>query len=271
MPTVVDGLVAVCIAFASAWPRAASLAPAPKLTLPGCDVREGAVVRGPRGNHRVALIFTGHDYGEGGATILDELAKRRGRASFFLTGDFLVNPRFEALVQRIVAEGHFLGPHSDKHLLYCDWTAGKKTLVSRRTFESDLRANLEKIARAGADSPRCFVPPYEHFNQEIAGWSAELGLQLINYTPGTRSIADYTEDGSPNFVSSGAIFDSIVERERVDPQGLDGFLLLLHVGAGPRRTDKFHARFGELLDALARNRYKLVRVDELLEGKARPR
>jgi peptidoglycan/xylan/chitin deacetylase (PgdA/CDA1 family) len=216
-------------------------------------------------------VFTGHEYGEGGPTILDELAKRRGRASFFLTGDFLVNPRFRTLVKRIVAEGHYLGPHSDKHLLYCEWTAGKKTLVSKETFASDLRANLEKIARADALPPRYFLPPYEHFNQDIAEWSAEVGLQLIHFTPGTRSSADYTEDGSANFVSSSAIFDSIVERERADPQGLDGFLLLLHIGAGPRRTDKFHLRFGELLDALYRKGYELVRVDELLDGKAKPR
>jgi peptidoglycan/xylan/chitin deacetylase (PgdA/CDA1 family) len=219
----------------------------------------------------VALVFTGHEFGEGGHTILDELSKRGGRASFFLTGDFLVNPQFRTIVHRIAADGHYLGPHSDKHLLYCEWTAGKKTLVSKAAFTSDLRANVEKIARLGASRPRYFLPPYEHFNQDVVRWSAELGLQLVNYTPGTRSSADYTEDRSPSFVSSRAIFDSIVDRERVDPRGLNGFLLLLHVGAGPRRTDKFHARFGELLDALGRNGYRFVRVDDLLERTAKTR
>ncbi len=49
------------------------------------------------------------------------------------------------------------------------------------------------------------------------------------------------------------------------PHGLNGFLLLLHIGAGPKRTDKFHTRFGELLDDLAGKGYQFVRVDELLE------
>ena len=67
------------------------------------------------------------------------------------------------------------------------------------------------------------------------------------------------------------IFESIVRRERQDPHGLDGYLLLLHIGAGPKRTDRFHSRIGELLDDLAGKGYKFVRVDELLERKEQPR
>ena len=106
----------------------------------GREVSEGAVVRGPREGHRLALVFTGHEFAEGGETILDELAKHCARASFFLTGDFLANPRFEPLVRRIVKEGHYLGPHSDKHLLYCTWDQGRKTLVAKEAFAADLRA-----------------------------------------------------------------------------------------------------------------------------------
>jgi len=238
---------------------------------PGSELTEGAVVRGPTEGRRLALIVSGHEFAEGGETILDELAKHRTRASFFLTGDFLVNPPFKPLVRRIVDEGHYLGPHSDKHLLYCAWDKGKQTLVTREAFVTDLRANLEKIARLGVNRPRYFLPPYEHWNGDIAGWTAELGLQLINFTPGTRSNADYTGDASPNFVSSSVIFESIVRRERQDPQGLNGFLVLLHIGAGPKRADKLHTRLGELLYDLAGKGYQFVRVDELLERKDKPR
>jgi endoglucanase len=253
------------VALAATLPGAPFQAVAPSPPPPARAQAEGAIMRGPQESRRLALVFTGHEFAEGGATILDELKKRGARASFFLTGDFLVNPRFQPLVRRIVDEGHYLGPHSDKHLLYCEWNPGKKTLVSKKTFTTDLRANLEKIARLGVDRPRYFLPPFEHFNADIATWSGELGLQLVNYTPGTRSNADYMEDGAPHFVSSRAIFESIVQRERADPHGLNGFLLLLHIGTGPGRTDKFHARFGELLDALAGKGYQFVRVDQLLK------
>jgi peptidoglycan/xylan/chitin deacetylase (PgdA/CDA1 family) len=228
----------------------------------------GAVERGPTDDRRLALIFTGHEFAEGAETILDQLAKHQAKASFFLTGDFLLNPQFEPLVRRIVEQGHYLGPHSDKHLLYCSWEKGKTTLVAREAFTTDLRANLEKIARFGIARPRYFLPPYEHWNGDIAAWTAELGLQLVNFTPGTRATADYTEDRASSFVSSRVIFESIVRRERGGPRGLNGFLLLLHVGAGPKRSDKFHTRFGELLDELAGKAYQFVRVDELLDTRA---
>jgi peptidoglycan/xylan/chitin deacetylase (PgdA/CDA1 family) len=266
-PAGVAWLVAPFVWLAATWPGLDSRAAAP----PGREEAEGAIVRGPRDSRRLALVFTGHEFGEGGETILDELRKHRAKASFFLTGDFLADPIFQPIVRRIVQDGHYLGPHSDKHLLYCEWDSGKKTLVSKETFVTDLRANFAKIARFGVDRPRYFLPPYEHFNKDIAAWSTELGVRLVNFTPGTRSNADYTEDGASNFVSSRAIFESIVQRERADPDGLNGFLLLMHIGAGPRRTDRFHARFGELLDHLAGKGYQFVRVDALLEPEAKPR
>jgi peptidoglycan/xylan/chitin deacetylase (PgdA/CDA1 family) len=223
-----------------------------------------AVVRGPVAGRRIALVFTGHEFAEGGETILDHLGKHRAKASFFLTGDFLVNPQFQPLVHRIVWDGHYLGPHSDKHLLYCEWGAGRKTLVTKEQFTADLQANLDKIGRLGLNRPRYFLPPYEHFNADIARWTAEMGLTLVNFTPGTRSNADYTPEDAANFVPSRSIFDSILARERQDPDGLAGFLLLLHVGAGPKRADKFHNRFGDLLAALTAKGYRFVRVDELL-------
>src|SRR6185369_11259464 len=80
-----------------------------------------------------------------------------------------------------------------------------------------------------------------------------------------RSNADYTGEADTNYVSSQAIFDSIVKQEHEDPHGLNGFILLLHIGSGPGRTDKFHRRFGALLDYLKAKDYQFVRVDDLLE------
>jgi peptidoglycan/xylan/chitin deacetylase (PgdA/CDA1 family) len=232
-----------------------------------CQLREGGIIRGAASSRRIALVFTGHQFAEGGPAILDELAKHQSKGSFFLTGDFLANTNFAPLVRRILKEGHYLGPHSDRHLLYCPWEGPKKTLVTRDQFRADIESNLKKIAGFGVrrGDVRYFLPPFEHYNEDIAVWSKELGLTLINYTPGTRSNADYTGEGGQNFVPSKVIFDSVVSKEKQDTDGLNGFLLLLHIGAGPDRTDKFHSRFGELLDYLQGKGYRFVRVDEMLE------
>lgn len=233
------------------------------------ELSDGGIIRGPKNEKRIALVFTAHTFAEGGEKILNELAKHHAKASFFVTGDFLVNPQFELLVRRIVKEGHYLGPHSDKHLLYCPWDGPKKTLVTRAEFEADLNRNLDKIVRLGVPRSeiKYWLPAYEWYNRDIVDWSQAMGLTLVNFTPGTRSNADYLEDSAKNFVSSRAIIESIEKKEQTDPHGLNGFLLLTHLGVGPSRTDKLSDHFGELLDYLAGKCYQFVRVDELLNSK----
>ena len=235
----------------------------------GLQWHEGGIIRGPRNHRQIALVFTGHTFAEGGDTILSELARHHSKASFFVTGDFLTNANFHPLIQRLVSAGHYLGPHSDRHLLYCSWDQPPKLLVSKEEFLQDLERNVEKVVSHGADrsAVRYFLPAFEHYNQQIADWTRQAGLLLINFTPGTRSTADYTGEADGNFVSSRTILESILAADQRDPNGLNGYLLLFHLGSGPGRADKFHSLFGELLDYLARKDYRLVRVDELLEGK----
>lgn len=232
-----------------------------------CEMRDGAIIRGPQDQRQLALVFTAHEYAEGAETILNELARHDAQASFFLTGAFLTNTQFSSLLDRLQYERHYLGPHSDQHLLYCDWDPARTLLVTEEEFHADLAANVAKIPGGwgeGRRFSRYFLPPYEHYNRDIADWTRAHGWVLINFTSGTRSNADYTGEADKNFVSSQKIFDSIIARERDDPSGLNGYILLLHLGAGPGRADKFHTRFGELLDYLALQGYEFVRVDELL-------
>ncbi|MBI3852189.1 MAG: HEAT repeat domain-containing protein [Verrucomicrobia bacterium] len=240
-----------------------------------CETCDGAIIRGPKGDKKIALLLAGHEFAEGGETILTALATHKAKALFFLTGDFLDNPKFTNLVHQIVEDGHDLGVHSDKHLLYCSWGDSKTTLVSRKKFTRDLYENRYKIWRADDSIDRWsyrfrskyLLPPYEHYNREIADWTCDHDMTIVNPTAGTLSHADYTGEADTNFVSSQAIFDSIVAKEQQDPNGLNGFLLSFHFGAGASRADKFHTHFGELLDYLTGKGYQFVRIDELLEPK----
>lgn len=229
-----------------------------------CD--HGGIIRGPRERRQLALIFTGGQYGEGAATILDVLRDRRVKASFFVTGDFIRNPEHQVYLRRMVAEGHYLGPHSDAHLLYCSWEDRNKTLVTESAFRDDLERNLADLSRHGRtrEQMRFFIPPYEWYNRQIADWARSMGLVLFNFTPGTRSHTDYMADSDPKFVPSRRIVSSILEYESTHTDGLNGFLLLLHLGAGPDRTDKMHAHLAPLIDELTRRGYTFARVDELL-------
>src|SRR5262249_42605073 len=155
---------------------------------------------------------------EGASVILDELQKHHAKASFFLTGAFLTNASFSGLIRRMIDEGNYVGPHSDRHLLYCSWEDGKKTLVTRSEFVTDVAENRRKLEAFGTQRKQIcyFLPPYEHYNQQIADWSSHFGLVLLNFTPGTRSNADYTGEADANFVSTEQIYQSIIERECQD-------------------------------------------------------
>src|SRR5688572_23782955 len=104
---------------------------------------EDAPVRGDVSKKQIALIFTGGDFGEGTPHILDALADRKIRASFFLTGGFIRQPELQPHIRRMIAEGHYVGPHSDAHLLYCPWDDRSKTLVTEAAFKADLRKNID--------------------------------------------------------------------------------------------------------------------------------
>lgn len=234
-----------------------------------CTIDRGAIVRGPRDARRLALVFTADQYAEGATRILDALAERKSVASVFVTGRFARNPAFRPILDRLTREGHAVGPHSDDHLLYATWDRPPRLLVDRPTFLRDLDGNLEALRACGVDVDRFryFLPPYEHFTPEIARWTSEAGRVLVNLTPGTRSHTDYMEDDDPKFVPAEAIVQSITNATRAEPHGLNGFLLLMHLGAGPRRTrDRLSDRFPGVLDQLIGRGYALRRVDDLLAG-----
>jgi peptidoglycan/xylan/chitin deacetylase (PgdA/CDA1 family) len=232
-------------------------------------IDKGCIIRGPRDQKRIALEFTGGYFADGGTTILAELKKRNIKASFYFIGDFYRDPKFKSLIERIRDEGHYLGPHSNKHPLYASWDNPPKLLINKQQFDEDLDANMKEIAKFGVSrhQARFFIPPYEHYTPEIAQWAEQDGMVLVNYTPGTRSNADYMEDDDPKFVPAEVMVRSIYKVEETAPDGLNGFMLLMHIGSGPKRTkDHLYDHLGEMLDELTRRGYQFVSIPELLQG-----
>jgi len=227
----------------------------------------GATVRGDSLKKKIALVFTGDEFADGGEIIRKTLKANHIKASFFLTGNFYRNAKFKSLINRLKKDGHYLGPHSDKHLLYCDWNKRDSLLVTKQEFEVDLKSNYEELSRFGiskSDAP-FFLPPYEWYNETIADWTNESGLSLVNFTSGTRSNADYTyPELGKSYKTSDEIFKSIVDYNESKPKGLNGFILLLHIGTDPRRTDKFYKQLPKLIEYLKQNGYELDKIDNLL-------
>jgi peptidoglycan/xylan/chitin deacetylase (PgdA/CDA1 family) len=227
--------------------------------------RYGVIVRGDTSKKTITIVFTGHEFADGGNVIRKTLRMKKVPGSFFFTGDFYLNPNFSSLIRQLKKDGHYLGAHSHHHLLYNDWEKRDSTLVTESEFKKDLQDNYDVMSKFGIrkeDAPY-FLPPYEWYNADIAKWTIEMDLTLINFSSGTRSNADYTyPEMESRYVGTEEIYQSILNYEK--RYGMNGFILLVHVGTDPRRTDKLYNRLGNLIDVLKAKGYSFARVDELL-------
>ncbi len=227
----------------------------------------GGIIRGDTTAKKIALVFTGDGFADGGNYIAGLLRQQNIHASFFLTGNFYRNPKFREIIQQLKRNGHYLGSHSDKHLLYCDWEKRDSLLVTRREFTKDLQNSYNELNKWSIHrkKARYFLPPYEWYNDSISSWTRDMGLELVNFSPGTLSTADYTYPAMGNrYVHSDTIMKSILRFEQASSSGLNGFILLIHIGTEPGRTDKFYHRLPELLRYLKGRGYRFEKINELL-------
>lgn len=233
----------------------------------GFSYNRGAIIRGDSTTKNIALVFTGHEFADGGDYIAKTLDEQKVKASFFFTGRFYRNEIFRKIIQRLKKDDHYLGAHSDRHLLYCDWNNRDSLLVTKKQFRFDLADNYTEMIRHNIDVQEAtfFLPPYEWYNDSIAAWTKELQLQLINYTPGTLSHADYTTPVDKNYRNSEEIYQSIIQYEQSKPAGLNGFALLMHIGTDSKRSDKFYKYLPKLIQYLKAKGYQFQRVDSLLK------
>lgn len=235
---------------------------------PSSTYAHGGIIRGDTQEKALSLVFTGDQFAEGAEHIQQVLARHGVRGTFFFTGYFYRNADSEETIRALKRDGHYLGAHSDQHLLYCSWEDRDSLLVTHDVFVADVLDNYAEMEKFGIrrGEARYFMPPYEWYNDQISAWTEELGLKLVNFTPGTRSNADYTTpDLGERYVPSETIMESILAYEREDPDGLNGFMLLIHIGVGPKRTDKFYLYLDTLIQTLKEKGYAFKRIDALLQ------
>ena len=232
-------------------------------------VSEGGIIRGDTTLKKIALVSTGDGFADGGNYFAKVLKEQNIHGSFFLTGNFYRNKKFKGIIKKLKNGGNYLGSHSDKHLLYCDWDKRDSLFVTHKEFTEDLLNGYKELKNWGIDKGQAhyFLPPYEWYNDSIAQWTKEMGLQLVDFTPGTRSNADYTyPEMGKKYLSADTLLHSILQYEIKSTNGLNGFILIIHLGTDPRRTanDKLYAHLPELIKELKARGYQFVRIDELL-------
>ena len=226
-------------------------------------VRDGGIIRGDTTRRQIALVFTASAWADGAEPVMQALKAAKVKGNFFVTGEFV--SRYPSVVRRLVKGHHYVGSHSWGHLLYAAWDRRDSTFVSRDSMIRGIDRSYTALGKLGVRRRKChyFIPPYEHYNATVAAWAREVGLQIINYTPGTRSNADYTTPDMPNYASSECLVRNIMDYE--GKYGLNGFLLMIHMGTHPDRKDKLYLCLPEIISRLQAKGYRFVTVDRLIE------
>ncbi len=230
-------------------------------------VQMGAIIKSINPSQpSVSLVFTGDEYGEGLPIIQQILAKEKVKAGFFFTGRFYANKSFSKSIKLLEKAHHYLGVHSNDHLLYNDWTNRNKLLVSYDSFSTDLDKNFAAMENLGIDTRqrKLFIPPFEWWNDSVASWCNWKGLELFSFTPGTYTNADYTwpEMGS-SYKSNASLMNQLITLANT-PDKLNGNILLLHVGTDPRRKEKLYNELPAIIRLLRSKGYAIKRIDELI-------
>ena len=158
-----------------------------------------ALGRIPSDRKVVALTFDDGPNPDATPIILDTLAEKAVRATFFVLGSHA--ERWPELVRRISHEGHQLGNHGYFHR--------KLQFKSPFYVSRDIRLGIRAIRRAGAPAPRYFRAPHgfrspwttpiaSAYGERTVGWS--LGVWDSD-RPGVAEIVRRTLEG----VSPGSI------------------------------------------------------------------
>lgn len=212
---------------------------------------QGAIIRKDTEKKVIRFIFSADNAFEGAPFILKTLEKHNAKASFFLTGNCLRNKQHKAIIKKIIKAGHYVGGHSDNHLLYAPWDDRQAMLVTKDSLITDFKKNMIELEKIGIDVSKVsyYLPPFEYYNKKTVEWIKELGVESINYTAGIRTPADYTIPGMKNYKGSEELLSQLFQFEK--EKGLNGAIILLHPGTQKERTDKLYLHLDSILTELA--------------------
>ncbi|MBM2812431.1 MAG: polysaccharide deacetylase [Chloroflexi bacterium] len=199
------------------------------------------VVRGDPARPWVSLVFNAGAGYEPAVEILDTLADRGVRTSFFLLGWWA--ERNHGLVQRMGAE-HEVASHG--HSVF------DLTSVSNGEVVADLeRADAVISEIIGRSTRPLWSPSAGYRDARVRGIAASIGYRPIYWTVDS---GDWTTDATADRVQS-----------RVLDNAVNGAIIVMHFDS-PRTRTSTAAILPTVIDTLRDRGYRLVTVSELIAG-----
>jgi peptidoglycan/xylan/chitin deacetylase (PgdA/CDA1 family) len=198
------------------------------------------VARGDPSTPNLALVFNVGAGSEPGTAILDTLADKDFKATFFVMGWWA--ERHPDLLARIAADGHEIASHG--HSVF------DLTQVSDARVQADLLAADAAIsAVTGRTTRPLWSPSAGYRDARVRRIAADLGYRPILWT---LDSLDWTYEATPESVYS-----------RVINGASNGAIVVMHFDS-PRTTTSTALVLPHLIDDLRAAGYHLVTISDLL-------
>ena len=169
------------------------------------------VVRGPQGQHQIALTFDAGAEAECFDDLIQALETAHVRATFFITGRF--THEHPDCAAEITKRGHEVGNHTWSHLALTQEPDG--------VIREEITRAEQAITRVSGHNPKPkWRAPYGDRDPRVLKIAADLGYRSIYWT--IDSLDSVEPKKTPQF-----LIDRIASKSDAE---LDGAIILMHVG-----------------------------------------
>jgi peptidoglycan/xylan/chitin deacetylase (PgdA/CDA1 family) len=230
---------------------------------------------GPIDKKQIALTFDGSSFANAALDILDTLTSRNVISTMFISGEFI--RKFPEIVKRMMADGHEIGNHTFSHPHLTAWekehNQGTLSDISPVKIEQELRkANEAYRSLTGAHLSPLWRAPYGERNPQVCAWAKAAGYVHIGWRQGRtwRENLDSNDwvpdEETPGYHAPADVYDKIMALAKSEPYGINGGIILMHLGTVRMQKEKqVHRILGKLIDDVRSLGYEIVPVSTMVK------
>ncbi len=216
-------------------------------------------------NKMLALTFDGGSDDAHTEEILEILRQNNLHCTLFLTGKFM--EKHPSLVREMLKDGHEIGNHTFDHphlTTYSEnYRQDTRPEVTRKFLQRELlKTDSIFFGISGKHLKPYWRAPYGEYNRQILTWAAELGYLHVRWTKGFDTYDWITDASSKLYRTPAEIYQHIMAEERSRPQGLNGIIVLMHLGSH-RDNNHIFETMPKLIREIKRRGYALGSISDL--------
>lgn len=224
--------------------------------------------RGDPGKKMVALTFDAGSDNNHTHEILAILNKYQLKCTLFLTGKFI--ERYPEIVQGIVANGHEVANHTYSHPHLTFYIENRQHQLRPEITREFIQKQLQKTdsvfyALTGSRLKPYWRAPFGEYNEQILIWAAEIGYLHVHWTGNFDTHDWVTDETSELYHTPQEIFEQVLNLEKQDTRGLNGVIILMHLGS-QRQENHIFEILPKLIQEVRDRGYTFCTITELLQS-----